>query len=260
MCVENPEFLLAAVGIDDVLTPGRLRFTAEQRNTAQRMSDRIVREIRRFLNQDEFEPIPELPPFDFKAAAARITEGVDVARMVEAAEAFDGDANAALAFAAAAGRCYDYLASLLPRATRPTVLGPEAITPSAVALGRFRRAHAVANEPMTVCRNLRAGVLSRDEAAALEACYPGLYEAVRQGTFEALAAYKVAHPKGQLTIAKTRQLEALMQTHSWSPELVRQMQEHFKQAEPNDRPKRSLGAASALADATETPMQRISNK
>lgn len=256
----NGEALLAAVGFDALLNPGRLRITAAHRDHAARWaSGALIRgDVRQFLTSDEFDKPKPLPRFDYMETLEQLSEGVDVQQLQEKFEGNDSDETMALVMAASAA--VEYLSGIIPKRSRVTIMGPKPTAPSDADVARFRRAHATVQRPALLFEDLNEGALASDQVRAFAAVYPSLYELTKTAVFEALVDIKAKRPKFEVSSKRDRQLQVLMQTRTVTPQLLKSLQQAFEvadQGEGGAPPKRPLKVDT---DATQSPIQRATFK
>lgn len=251
------EDLLAAMGIEPILEPrGRIRITAEIRHRATRLRPNIQVELRRFLARSELEGERPLADFNYRKALDILTELDAEQRITELAGAVEDQEAAGVI--TVAGRALQYLRGIVPARSRVTITGPRSVPPSDLQRYKFRRAYSVIEDPMEPFRDMNEGNLSRDQVRTLQTVYPSIYDFAEKTLFEEMADLKGKRPNLEFSRDKTRQIENLWLTRSWTPDLARKMQEAFSQKEPQQPPKRSLTNSSA--DASETPIQRAESK
>lgn len=255
------EQLLAVMDVEAIMRPrAKIRVTQEMRQRAARLPNLIAAEVRRFLTSSEQEKERPLPPFKFKEALELLTEFDPEQRIAALAEKFTADDDAS-GVIVAAGRAIKYLKTILPVRSRLTMTGPETQEPNDLIKYRFRRAYTVIEDPMQVFGDLREGALGRDQVRTLKAIYPSLYDVAEKAVVMGLAELKGDRPTLQLASWKTRQLENLLLTRTWTPELARVMQEAFKKGQqPAKNQPSPTGLTDKTSDASETPIQRIANK
>lgn len=254
------EQLFAVLGAQAVIEPGRVRITQDMRHKAQRIPARIRTEIRRFLTRSKLEGERPLPAFKYKEALERLTSLDPEERITDVASAFDEHDEAAGVIVVAA-RAIKYLQDILPKRTRVTVTGPASVQPNDLVLYRFRRAYAVACDPMELFEDMNEGNLARDQVRTLQVLFPSIYDEAERVLFEELAELKAKRPRLELPRDKVRMIENLWLSRSWTPELARTMQEAFKYKDPGEAPaggKRSL--SDKTAEASQTPVQRIAER
>jgi hypothetical protein len=248
------EALLAAIGVDALLSPEPLRVTAETRREAGKLGATIRKDLRRFLTAAEFDRDRPLPAFKYREALELLTEQLDASHIAEKLGALKDEAEK-MALDVAAGAALAYLRQLLPRRARQTSTGPQTVDPNMADLSAFRRAHAVVNRPLLVLEDLNEGALASDQMDAIAAVYPSIYDVIRQEVFLALADIKAKRPRFELSTKKDKQLQVLLQTRTWNAELARDMQKAF--AEVEAAAQSGGGGAPSGPSPMDTPTRRI---
>lgn len=252
------ESLLAVMDVEAILDPERkIRLTQEMREQATRVPDKITSQIRRFLVASEMEKAGAMPEFDY-ATAMKLLTAFDPEQRITALEMRIQDGEPAAGVVVAAGRAIKYLKDILPAKARLRVTGPEQVEPNDLVKYRFRRAWAVVEAPLGLFDDLLEGAMSRDQVRTLQAVYPALYEHAEKSMVLELARLKGDRPSIQLDRWKVRQIENLLLTRSWTPELTRVMQDAFGKEKAPPKPSGSLGSTDPLAAAT--PVQRAEAK
>lgn len=255
------EQLLAVMDVESILEPGaKVRITADMRHRAARLPATIQAEIRRFLTAADRETERTLPEFRYKRCLTLLTEFDPQQRIEALAHAISPEDDAA-GVIVAAGRAVKYLQDILPTRSRVTYTGPVQMQPNDLVLYRFRRSYAAIEDPMEVFHDMREGALCRDQVRVLQACYPSLHDGAEQALMIELARLKADRPTIELARWKVRQIENLLLTRSWTPDLARMMQDAFKKADkPTGNQPSPSGLSDKTTDASETPVQRIANK
>lgn len=254
----NPggELLLAVIGVDAFLeSKGPVRMTAEKRKQAARLPSRIRAACRRFFASDDFDRGGSaLPAFDYRKALDALTEPPSETLLEERLRGFANDEER-LAFAAAVGRALSFLQNVIPKRSRVTATGVTPVAPSGQDVSRFRRAHAVLQDPMTVLEEWNEGILSADQVAALAQVFPAVYQDVRDQVIDALAAAVARRPKMQLPSRKDRALQTLLQASTWNKDLAKDLQRNYAKAEPAQKPEGG-GTLKVDTEGMQTPTQR----
>lgn len=255
------EQLLAVMDVESILEPGaKVRITQEMRHKASRIPALINAEIRRFLTSAEFGKPGPLPEFKYKRTLALLTE-FDPQQRIQALSAAVHEDDDTAGVIVVAGKAIKFLKALLPAKARVTYTGPVQMQPNDLVMYRFRRAYAAIENPMEIFDDLREGSLCRDQVRVLQAIYPSLHDTAEESLMLELARLKGERPNLELSRAKVRQIENLLLTRSWTPELARRMQEAFKGGDKASGNKPSpTGLTDKTADASQTPVQRIAEK
>lgn len=217
MDIEPGEALLAVTGVSAALAPGPLPLTVKTLGKAAPAAlDRAARRrLRRFLAaRGSWPEFFALPPFDYdlvldtlpplvpdsRATLAFLTENVAEFPSQILAESYMG----------ALGRAVGYLQARFPIAQRESVMGARNVPPADLKIAPFRRALAVADNPLRVLDNLVGGILVADEVETMKALYPTLYAAVRYAVLELVVARKSDAPRWELSHERERKLRLLM--------------------------------------------------
>lgn len=254
----DAESLLAVMDVEAIIDPERkIRLTQDMREQAARVPGKITSQIRRFLVASEQEKGGPLAEFRYATAMDLLTKFDPEQRIAALALRIqEGDQGSGVIVAA--GRAIKYLKDILPAKSRIRVTGPEPMEPNDLVKYRFRRAWAAVEEPLGLFDDLQEGAMSRDQVRTLQAVYPALYEHAEKSMVLELARLKGDRPNVQLDRWKVRQIENLLLTRSWTPELARVMQEAFGKEKAQPKPSGSLGSGDPMAGAT--PVQRAEAK
>lgn len=258
MDIPRSESLLAVVGVAPFFADEPIRFTADMRRDAERLPVTIRKELRRFVTSDAFDRERPLPEFAYKKALGQLTESMDPVRLADRIAKLDPDDSQELLVGA--GRAVEFLKAILPKRTRMTPLGPEPVEPSAADVSAFRRAYGVCNRPMVVLEDLNEGSLARDQMRALEAVYPGLYDAIKEATFEALTQLKTDKPKAELPHKRSKQLSVLLlDAGAIDAPLAKVLQGHFAETDES-QPKQGTQLKGDAAQGVDTPTRRLESR
>lgn len=117
--------------------------------------------------------------------------------------------NIARAFQSTATRATAYLASMIPKHTRPPSLTPQFDPPpptSPAQKARFMRAFDAMHDPMSVLADAAAARVTKDQVKALAVVYPALYARVVQQ-----AQDRLADTRTPLTSVQRSQVSILLQ-------------------------------------------------
>ena len=258
------EALLAAVGINAVITKGKLRVTQDHRQKALRYmrtatgepSAWIRREVKRVILAEGNDGEAKLPEFSFEDALEALTEQFTPERLQENISSLEGDEG--VSFLLAAGQATSYLQAILPRRSRITPLGPVASPPSDQDISRFRRAFSVLDDVTVLFDEACEGTLARDQVRAAKENYPGIYAQITEALFLELAALRGERPRYTLPFAREKVVSQLLLTRTFSADLAKDMQAALQAEEQKAEPPQKSGSLRVKAENTETPTQRIS--
>lgn len=227
------EAFLAVIGIDAFLDPGPLRVTAEQRDRALKYSAEMRAELKSFLTNGAYDHGSPLPAFDYRKVLKQLNDfPTDPEQQVPHLEAklsgFRVAPDAGNAFLFAAGAAVKYLQAVIPKRQRVTSTGPVLMEPNGQEISRFRRAHATAQDPMSLFTDLREGALTKDQVKCFAEVYPSLYEDAKTSVQVILTQLKADKNSFALGYGKERVLQKFMGVDNANPALTRALQESFK--------------------------------
>lgn len=251
------ETLLAAVGLDAFLGDERRRLTQELREEAGRIPGRIRRALRAFLVAQDFERFRSAEKISYREILELFTAPQDPARRMAQLDALQADEDT-VALSLAADRALAALQPLLPRRTREAITGPKAETPADFQLARFRRAHAIVDDPMRLFDNMQAGTLLREEVRIFQQVYPSLYDQAAKDIPLILASILTERPRFELPARRDRLLRIFLQAETMDKALARRLQVPFEKPAPDSAPPQAK--APDVASQSETPVQRIASK
>lgn len=253
----NGEALLAAVGLDAFLGSERRRLTVELREEAARLPGRIKRALRAFLLATEFERFRAAERVSYKEILGLFTAPMDPAQRMAQLEALQADEDT-VALSLAADRALAALQPLLPRRTREAITGPKAETPADFQLARFRRAHAIVDDPMRLFDSMAAGTLLREEVRIFQQVYPSLYDQAARDIPVLLASILAERPRFEVPGRRDRLLRIFLQAETMDKALAKRLQVPFEKPSPEAAPPPTK--APDVASQSETQIQRISAK
>jgi len=240
--------ILAITGVLPFLEGKPLRVTMTQADMADRIQGRIRKSIKRFLTEPALEA-PKPVEFDYKRALKLLTE-INENRLGDQMQ------DEASGFAVAAlGPVLQHLTSIAPRRSITGLTGTKAIPPSDAEISRFRRAWAIANDPLSILNSLEAGAVSRDQSSDLATMYPAIYDDMREAVFLVLVDVKAQRAKFELSPRKDKALQAFLRTRTWNASLARDMQSAFAAKEDEGEPPRKR--VPELAEGAALPTRRI---
>lgn len=168
------ELVLAAVGLSNVLK-SEPKFNRTVQVEADKFIPHARAELLRFLGGAQ-DSVEAPPAFDYDEILKLLTEP-DEDSQVAALHAAIPDELVDDVIATATG-IVDKLAVNLPRAVQRSVVNAKVNQPGPLALAKFKRGWAVANDPAIVLRNLLQRTITADEVDALWQFYPSIAESV----------------------------------------------------------------------------------
>lgn len=267
---DNPaldvESLFAAIGLGPILA-AKPTLHKYQLQRAAKTPEELRRRILRFVASDTFAEAKDVPAFDYDEVLRLVSQAQ---REGGVAHLDDAQARALVAVAPAdmaddlavqANRILAWANPLIPRDSRPAVIGARPEEPDAHSTADFRRVWQVAIDPWSVLDDLEDGSLSDDQVAALMINYPQFYGELRQAITEEMGAMEGRRGKKWEPLPqKAALLATIMQTQSMDLELAGAVQAMYAQ-QPNATPPVSAAArrkGGGGGDATDamTPGQK----
>jgi len=230
----DAELLLAAHGLGNWLTPGKTRYTQATRARALKIPGRIADAWRDFFTKGP-QGDPDLAKVDWPTVRKYLDVPMDMAHALDQILGLDDTEIAEQVEAVAV--CVGYLKTIAPIRSAPTPLGPEDADPATSELLAFRSVYGVVNDPVSLMDELLAGSLTRNQATAVENCYPDLWSLIKLGGFNALAAIRARREDYELGHRRVRMMEILLRKPSDSPSSIpEQLQEvDDGKEQPNER-------------------------
>lgn len=252
------EALFAAVGLGPILA-ARPTLHKYQLRAAANLPREMRRRILSFVASDKFAEAHDVPDFDY----------AETLQTVSAGKLDDAQARALLAvvpdfaddFAVQANRIFAWANPLLPRDSRPAVIGARPMEPDPHSTADFRRVWQVALDPMSVLDDLADGSLSDDQVAALMLVWPAIYGELRMAITEEMATMEGRKGKNwEPAPQKAALLSMLMGTQSNDADLAATIQQIYA-AHPDAKPPASAAArrrsgGSSSPDDGATPGQK----
>ena len=170
----------AAVAVDRLLSTGAKGAAGYRKYGGVMATPHVIETLKHRLFDDGVDR-PE-PKTDAEAALARIDElaaaqanPAAVRSQARRALADATDPDLVDAVASALQRKLGYLASVMPKAPPPSLLGRVPWKPSQSEIQRFARSVRAADDPASVFEDLAGGNVAREATEALRAVYPQIY-------------------------------------------------------------------------------------
>ncbi len=263
------ESLFAAIGLGPILAAKPTLYKKQLQQAAD-LPASIRRRILKFIAADAFQPGKDVPEFNYgdtlktlsaSVGAANATGGLNPAQS-NALMAVVPDRELAMDMGIRATAILTWANPLLPRESRPAVIGTRPEDPGPNSMADFRRVWQVALDPMVVLDDLEDGSLSDDQVAALALLYPAIYGEIREAIVEQMATMEARRgEQWEPAPQKAQLLKMLRQEQEIDTTLAAAIQQIYaQQPKPPTAPtKRQGGArgAPAVEDA-QTPGQRAS--
>ncbi len=247
------DLLNRANKVDTQITKGMQRFFKKSRARAEQAKDAATP----FVNTGAAlgKRGKETTEQAFKRVAANVRSAKPPSSM-----ALDfGAPKTGQAARVVAGRAITFLQSKLPASAHPPNPFYEAPDPHPDEIATFARYLKAVRDPVSAVTSLESGTLTSEEAEAVRAVYPSLYESMRTIAMELAVKHQ-----GSLTHADRIQLGVLLDVPidpSLDPESMRITQEAMglgAAAEQQEQATPPPGApAKPLADEFETEAQRL---
>lgn len=239
------ESLLATTGVTAALRPGPVLITMKTLRSAEGLGTHIRRRLRKFCRGAELADAPDPPDFDFDEIARLLAGAQNEVNQVENVSSFY-DPSLAMEYAEALGTAVGYLQSIAPSEPMPSLMGSQVVRPGDLDVSEFRRRYAVTDKPLVALDSLGAGLIVPEEVEALEACYPGLYDFMRQTLEQELIAAAGAKQGYHLPYAKEQALEIFLQTETMDASIQAELSKAFEDA----RQRESAGKQAPQAEGS----------
>lgn len=256
------ESLFAAVGLGPILA-ARPTLHKYQLQQAAGLPAEIRRRVLRFVASDAFKPGKDVPDFDYDETLGLISQGAKFQGLSPAqAQALNAVApDMAIDMGAFANKILAWANPLLPRETRPAVIGARPEDPAPSSLADFRRLWQVALDPMIVLDDMEDGSLSEDQVIALSLLYPGIYAEMKQAVVDEMAVMEARRKGWEPAPQKAALLQMLRGEQTFDPELAAATQQAYAQEQaqaPRAGPPRRRGGGGGKAGVGDalTPGQR----
>lgn len=259
----NPELgneaLFAAIGLGPILE-GKPTLHKYQLRAAADLSKELRRRILRFIASDSFAPAAEVPDFDYATTLKTVSAGELDDKQAAALFKAVPDRELAMELGVQVVRMLTWANPLLPRDTRPAVIGTRPADPDPSSTADFRRVWQVALDPMSVLDDLEDGSLADDQVAALALLYPAIYMELRQAIADGLAVMEGRRKSWEPAPQKATLLQMLRQEQQIDPELAAMVQQMYagqpEQAPAGNARARRAPNSGASPDDAITPGQK----
>jgi len=251
--IDPGEELLGRVGISHALARSAKAIHVFQKTPE--LADDIDAAAHRFVTEAAEPPERRPITFDYDEALKQFSELREPNH-----EAFRYlDAHLISAYLVSVQRAVKYLGPLLPRSTVTTMTTTRNVTPSDLAIHKFRRVYAVADDITTVFRSLCDGTLVGGQVLALQAMFPTVYAALKDAILREISVKVGADLNWTLPYAKDQLLQTLLLTSMDPPGSLAALQKNFADAKSaqgspqQGQPDKTPGKSSR---ATQTPIDR----
>jgi hypothetical protein len=256
--IDPTEIALAVIGVRPIVSKEVERILMSQVHEMENFPKRIVQEAKLVMREDQSD-IP-LGSVNYKQILKLLTEEYSEDQLTAMASKFP----TALAeqvtghFLIKAKQLISYLKQLLPVMTRNTLLGPENILPSQLAVRRFATTLDVLDNPLRVFPHIAHGSLLKSQAQAVKQIYPTSAQAIDQELGNAAEAEKANRKSFKLPPKVEIGWCAWKGQPRFPPKLMQALQANFAKAKA-EQPKpqtQSGGAQSVVAKEAMTNIQR----
>lgn len=252
--IDPVESCLAVMGVRPILSKEVERFTRAKYHEMQALP-RELRTLARDVCRGEKMRVP-LGSVNYKAMLHDLTEGYDEAQVIAMVQTFPPELHELSAeFIVKAGEVVTLLRGLLPLATKETLLGPENLPPSAIAVRRFATALEVLDDPRRVFALIATGSLLKSQVAVARKVYPTLSAAIDDELEEAAVSMRAEKksyrlpPKVEIGVGTWRGFPRV------SASLRQALQDSFAQAD-QQQPAPPRGDTSIAAHESLTGTQK----
>lgn len=248
------EALFSAVGLGPILA-AHPTLHKYQLRAAAALPRELRRRILAFVSSDAFTEGKDVPEFDYDSTLKTVSAGrlddKQSKALLRAVPDFAED------FAVQVNKIMAWANPILPRDSRPAVIGDRPAEPDPHTLADFRRVWQVALDPMIVLDDLADGSLSDDQVSALQLIYPAFYDELRQAITEEMGAMEGRKGKNwEPAPQKAAMLGMIMGTQRLDPEMTAAVQQVYA-AHPDAKPmasaagrRRSSGGGGDIDAAT----------
>lgn len=252
------EALFTAVGLGPILA-AKPTLHKYQARRAAKLPDELRRRVLAFVASDAFKPGVDVPDFDYGETLRLVSDRELDAKQAQALKVAISDPDLAMDMGVDVARILAWANPLLPRDTRPAVIGTRQADPDAHTTADFRRVWQVALDPMVVLDDLEDGSLSEDQVGALMVVYPEIYKELRQAVTDQMAVMEARKgAKWEPHPQKAALLSMIMQTATTDPDLAATVQGVYAQEEQAQAapPRRAARTKGASASDAVTPGQK----
>jgi hypothetical protein len=232
------------------------------------LQGRVAREIRDFLKQDDTLPNGDEPrEYDYLETNRKVSQAVPLDRRVLVTSLLP-KLDLGPSYLQQFDKVQPFLRDTLPRRSITTLTGIQPVEPSDLELSPYWRAWEAVEDPFTVLRDLREGILVSDQVAVLEQIYPAIYAELTKAVLMAMADRKVKDDEWEPALWQEQQIETVLQVSRLSPELAAELQDRARRAEVAQRQEEAQpsgpvsagtgkGVQDKTVDAYQTSTQRV---
>lgn len=195
--IDPVECALAAIGLKPILSREVERVTMAQVAEMVSLPKRIYKEAKCIVQGEKYKVPTE--SISYKKMLKELTEQYSEAQLVEMLSKFPPQLHAISAkFLVKAQQTREYLLSILPIQTKQTLLGPENLPPSTLAIRRFTTTFDILDNPMKILTHIACGSLLKSQTDAAKLVYPTLSAAITDALKEAAIDEKAEKKSYQL--------------------------------------------------------------
>jgi len=256
--IDPVEAALAVIGVRPILSREVEKVLMIQVREMHELPKTIVKEAK-LVVRGEKSSIP-FGSVSYKKMLHDLTEDFNEQQLEEMVSKFPTALHAITSnFIVDAKKLIVFLRQLLPMQTKQTLLGPENIMPSAMAIRRFATTVDVLDNPMRVFAHIASGSLLKSQATAVQTVYPTISKAIDVALEEAGADEKANKASFQLPSLVTIGWYAWKGIPRVPPKLQQALQANFAKAQaeqPKPENQASGGQQSIIAKESMTNVQR----
>lgn len=244
--IDPVESALIVVGIDAVLSREVEKVKLSDVKEMEGMTKFVYAEAKRIVNGEKASvPLTAIP---YKKMLGLLTEKFDAGQLEAMVAAFPPALHEITGpFLLKANEVVNELRTLFPMATKETLLGPENIMPSALAIRKFGVLYDVINDPRHVLAHIACGSLLTAQVTVIEQFYPTFSACVTDALQEAGTNAKAAKksfrlpPKVEIGYGKWAGIPQV------NPRLATRLQKNFSSGDKEKTPAGSEGSATSVA-------------
>lgn len=245
--IDPVECCLAVVGVESIVSREVEKVNLTQVKLMENLNKRCYTEARLIVKGEKSSvPLTTVP---YKKMLGLLTEKFDavqleemVAKFPPALHGISGD------FLIKANQVVELLRGLFPMSVKDTLLGPESIMPSALAVRKFAVLLDVLNDPMRVFAHIACGSLLKSQSEIIREVYPEFSECVTDALTEAGTDAKAAKKSFQLPARVEIGYGVWAGIPRVNPRLQSRLQKNFAKAdEEQAKPQGETGSSTSVA-------------
>lgn len=228
--IDPVECALAVIGIQSVISREVEKVLVADVKAMADLNDNVYKEARNIINGESSSvPLTSVP---YKKMLIDLTEDFDAGQLEEMVNKFPAALHEISApFLIKAKQTVKLLAQMFPRSQKTTLLGPENILPSALAIRKFATILDVIEDPMRVLAHISCGSLLKAQVTVVKEIFPSFSECLDDALAVAGENAKVAKKSFVLPAKVTIGYGTWKGLPRVNQNLANKLQDNFKQAQ-----------------------------